>query len=56
MWIANGGEVAWLIDPERKVVEIYRTGDSPEVLHEPSAVHGSGPVAGFELVMERVWQ
>jgi Uma2 family endonuclease len=55
MWIANGAEVAWLIDPQRKVVEIYRPGDSPEVLHEPSSVHGTGPVAGFELVMARVW-
>ena len=56
MWIANGAEVAWLIDPQRKTVEIYRPGDSPEVLHEPSSVQGTGPVAGFELVMARVWQ
>jgi Uma2 family endonuclease len=56
MWIANGAEVAWLIDPERRVVEIHRPGDSPEVLHEPSSVQGTGPVAGFELVMARVWQ
>ncbi len=56
MWIANGAQVAWLIDPQRKVVEIYRSGDSPEVLHEPSSVRGTGPVAGFELVMARVWQ
>jgi Uma2 family endonuclease len=56
MWIANGAEVAWLIDPQRKAVEIYRPGDSPELLHEPSSVQGTGPVAGFELVMARVWQ
>lgn len=56
MWIANGTQVAWLIDPERKVVEIYCPGDSPEVLHEPSSVQGTGPVAGFELVMARVWE
>ena len=55
MWITNGAEVAWLIDPQRKMVEIYRPGDSPEVLHEPSSVQGTGPVAGFELVMARVW-
>ncbi len=55
MWIANGAQVAWLIDPLRKAVEIYRPGDSPEVLHGPSSVQGSGPVAGFELVMARVW-
>jgi Uma2 family endonuclease len=55
MWIANGAQVAWLIDPRRKVVAIYRPGESPEVLHEPSSVQGTGPVAGFELVMARVW-
>jgi len=57
MWIANGVEVAWLIGPQRTVVEIYRPGDSPEVLHEPSSVQGTGPVAGFErVVVARVWQ
>ena len=55
MWIANGSELGWLIDPERKVVAIYRPRNSPEVLHEPSSVQGSGPVAGFELVMARIW-
>jgi len=56
MWISNGAELAWLVDPGRKMVAIYRPGDSPEVLHEPSSVQGTGPVAGFELVMARVWQ
>jgi len=55
MWVSNGAELAWLIDPSRKVVEIYRLGEEPEVLVEPSSVQGSGPVAGFELVMARVW-
>lgn len=56
MWIANGAEAAWLIDPQREVIAIYRPGNSPEVLHNPSSVQGTGPVAGFELVMARVWQ
>ena len=25
-WISNGAELAWLIDPERQMVEVYRTG------------------------------
>jgi Uma2 family endonuclease len=54
-WIANGAEVGWLIDPERRVVAIYRAGQVAEVLEDPSSVQGNGPVAGFELVMERVW-
>jgi len=56
MWIANGAELAWLIDPERKAVAIYRPGDSAEVLREPTSVQGTGSVAGFELVLSRIWQ
>jgi Uma2 family endonuclease len=55
LWIANGAELAWLIDPERRVVEIYRPGEQPEVHENPTSVQGTGPVRGFELAMERVW-
>jgi hypothetical protein len=44
-----------MIDPSRKVVEVYRAGQEPEFLVEPASVRGDGPVAGFELVMARVW-
>jgi Uma2 family endonuclease len=54
-WIANGAELGWLIDPSRKVVEIYRPGDEPEIHEQPTSVQGDGPVAGFELVMVRIW-
>ena len=54
-WIASGAELAWLIDPERRVVEIYRPGESVEVFENPTSVQGTGPVQGFELVMGRVW-
>ncbi len=55
MWIANGVELAWLIDPRRRVVEVYRAGQEPEVHEDPTNVKGDGPVRGFELVMGRVW-
>ena len=55
-WIANGAQIAWLIDPIEKTVHIYRPGQSPEVHSHPTSVQGSGIIAGFELVMERIWQ
>ncbi len=55
IWIANGAELAWLIDPERRVVEVYRPGEAPEVHEDPSSVQGTGPMRGFELIMARVW-
>jgi Uma2 family endonuclease len=54
-WIANGAQLAWLIDPIDQEVSVYRPGDSPEVHHHPPSVQGSGVMAGFELVMARIW-
>jgi Uma2 family endonuclease len=54
-WIGYGAELAWLIDPTRKAVEIYRPGREPEVLEGGSAVEGEGPVAGFVLELGKVW-
>lgn len=55
MWIDNGAEVAWLIDPVRKAVEIYRPGQQPEIYEHATSVQGSGPIAGFEFVLARIW-
>jgi Uma2 family endonuclease len=54
-WIANGCELAWLVDPRRKVVEIYRPGKPVEEQEGHSAVYGEGPVAGFVLELGRIW-
>ena len=54
-WIANGAQLAWLIDPEQRTVSIYRPGEQPEVHQHPTSVQGNGVMAGFELVMARVW-
>jgi Uma2 family endonuclease len=53
--ITNGAELAWLVDPQRKVVEVYRPGVAVEVFENPTSVLGTGPVRGFELAMGRVW-
>jgi len=55
LWVANGAEVAWLVDPARKTVEVYRVGREVEVLESGSVVEGDGVVAGFVLELGRVW-
>src|SRR6266702_3003065 len=55
-WIANGVQVGWLIDPIEKSITIYRPGDEPEHLAHPTSVQGTGPIAGCELVMSRIWE
>jgi Uma2 family endonuclease len=54
-WIGNGVQLAWLVDPHRKVVEIYRPGREPEILEGGSCVEGEDPVGGFVLELARIW-
>jgi Uma2 family endonuclease len=54
-WVDNGALLAWLVDPERRVVEIYRPGREPETLIDPESVAGEGPVEGFVLDLRPVW-
>jgi Uma2 family endonuclease len=54
-WIANGAKLAWLIDPERQAVSIYHHADEFEVLHHSTSVQGNGVMAGFELLMTKIW-
>ena len=54
-YIANGVQLAWLIDPFERTVEIYRPNRPPERLENPRTITGEGPVAGFVLNLERVF-
>jgi Uma2 family endonuclease len=54
-WIANGAEVAWLIDPIEKAITVYRPSAEPDHYANPTSVQGTGPIAGFELVLARIW-
>ncbi len=54
-WIANGAQLAWLIDPERRAVEVYRPDREPEMIENPVSVAAEGPVEGFVLDLPPVW-
>jgi Uma2 family endonuclease len=54
-WISNGAQLAWLIDPEREAVEIYRPGKAPETKIGIETLVGEGPMEGFVLDLRRVW-
>ena len=56
-WVANGAELAWLIDSERKAVEIYRkNAEEPQVLLSAAQVEGEDPVKGFALDLNPIWE
>lgn len=52
MWIANGAQLAWMIEPEWPRVTVFRPGQDPEVHNAPTSVEGTGPVAGFVLKLD----
>jgi Uma2 family endonuclease len=54
-WLANGTELGWLVDPSRKIVEIYRPGRAMEEQEGQSGVYGEGPMGGFVLELGKVW-
>ena len=53
LWLENGAQLAWLIDPIDVNVTIYRFGHAPEVLDRPDVVRASDPLIGFELPCAR---
>ena len=55
LWIDNGAQLAWLIDPIEANVAIYRPAEPTETLERPDLLLGHPPVAGFELHTTHLW-
>jgi Uma2 family endonuclease len=53
-WMANGAQIAWLIDPYKRSITIFEAGKSPRTTRA-RIVHGAGPIAGFEFHTADVW-
>ena len=56
VWIANGARLAWMIDPYRETITIYRADLAPEVLLRPDSIEAGPPVAGFRITTSRLWE
>ncbi len=55
-WIANGAQLAWLIDADRETAYIYRAGEAkPEIRRGVPKLRGEGPVAGLVMDMRDIW-
>lgn len=54
-WIENGVRLAWLIDPERKRVHIYRPNREPEISENASTISGEDVLPGFDLDLTEIW-
>jgi Uma2 family endonuclease len=54
-YIENGAQLGWLIDPEKRTVEVYRPDGSFKTVTRAKKIEGEGPVAGFVLDLTYVW-
>jgi Uma2 family endonuclease len=54
-YIENGALLGWLIDPQNRQVEIYRVGQAPEILINPSELLGEQILPGFVLNLREIW-
>jgi Uma2 family endonuclease len=54
-YIDNGAKLGWLIDPAHRQVEVYRLGETVQVLDHPSTLSGEAVLPGFLLDLTRVW-
>ena len=55
-WIANGAQLAWLIDGDARTVYVYRIGPVPRTRRGIAELAGQGPVKGFVLKLEAIWR
>ncbi|MBT9315547.1 Uma2 family endonuclease [Leptothoe spongobia] len=54
-YMKNGANLGWLINPQSKQVEVYRTGQEKEILDNPKTLSGENVLPGFSLDLQQVW-
>lgn len=55
-YLNSGLRLGWLIDPKNRRVEIYRQGQEPEILENPSSLSGEDVLPGFVLDVQNIFQ
>ena len=55
-WIANGAQLAWLIDGDAQTVYVYRKGHAAKTHRGIAKLAGEGPLEGFVLQLAAIWK
>ena len=55
LWLDNGAQLAWLVDPIDANIAIYHPRQAPETLERPATVAATAPVEGFVLDCTPLW-
>ncbi len=54
-YIENGTRLGWLINPQSRQVEIYRTGKEVEIVDDPKTLSGEEVLKDFTLDLQQIW-
>ena len=54
-YMDTGAQLGWLIDLKNKCAEIYRAGQTVEVLEHPSMLSGEAVLPSFVLTLKRIF-
>lgn len=54
-YIDNGTRLGWLIDPQRQIVEVYRSRREMEILASPETVSGEEVLPGFVFELAEIF-
>ncbi|MGL5075120.1 MAG: Uma2 family endonuclease [Waterburya sp.] len=54
-YLDNGVQLGWLIEPKAKTVEIYRPGQTVEILNNPRTLSGEDILPGFSLDLSEIF-
>ena len=56
MWLSYGSRQAWVTDPERNTLTVYRHGSDPQVLAEDDELTGGDLLPGFTTPVWRLFR
>ncbi|MGD2153371.1 MAG: Uma2 family endonuclease [Gemmatimonadales bacterium] len=54
-WLSAGVRLVWVVDPGRRVAQVYRADGGASLLESGDSLDGEGVVPGFALPLEQVW-
>lgn len=55
-WLSGGVQVVWIVDPQRRVVEVWRADGQVQVLSENEVLDGAPVLTGLKIPLKEVFE
>ncbi len=55
-WLAAGTRIVWVVDPEKKLIRIYRPNRQPEALRVNDQLLGEDVLPGFQVAVAEIFR